>query len=192
MQFEYPLKWNNRIPRTTRPKSSAFGSRSVSFAGIELERELSLLGGTQVVITSNLKTKIGGGFYAQQGRIEDAGICVYLSFNGKSKCFACDKWDLPQDNIWALKLNVSAIRGMERWGGSNFMDGLFSGFASLPDPNNALHTAPDYFLSCQNQEQTKLKYRELVKKMHPDVGGSTQEFQELKRQYEQKMLGVIK
>ena len=34
----------------------------------------------------------------------------------------------------------------------------------------------------------KAKYRELVKQLHPDVGGSAEEFIEMKRQYEQALL----
>jgi hypothetical protein len=184
MNYEYPLQWNNMLPRSEKQERSRFGGRSVYAAGERLKNELGLLGAKNILITSNLKTKVDGGFYANQMRIEDAGICVYLELNGEKKCFACDKWDLPQDNIWALALNVSAIRGMERWGGSNFMKGVFTGFAQLPAPdkNNGIN----YFYNCETKEQVREKYIELAKKMHPDCGGNTFEFQEMLRQYNER------
>ena len=187
MQFEYPLQWNPQISRSKRQYRSRFGSRSPSRAGIELEKELSLLSGTDIVISSNLKTKVDGGFYANQDRLEDSGICVYLKLKGEEKCFACDQWDIVADNIWALKLNVAAIRGMERWGGSNFMDGLFTGFRALPDPNDVITTSVQYFTDCTDKEQVRQRYKKLAKELHPDVGGDEKEFQEMKRQYEQRL-----
>lgn len=187
MQFEYPLQWNPAIVRTERPKRSNFGSRSAFAAGRELVRELNLLEGKDIVISSNLKSKLDGSFYANQGIVDDTGICVYFKLKGKEKCFACDKWDLVQDNIWALKLNIQAIRGMERWGGSNFMDGLFTGFKALPDPSDGIVTSVQYFVDCTDEEQVKERFKKLAKELHPDVGGNAEEFQEMKRQYEQRL-----
>ncbi len=187
MKFEYPLQWNPQIPKSKRVERSRFGSRSVYAAGEELARELVLLGGRDIIISSNLKTKIDGGFYANQDRFEDQGICVYLKLKDEEKCFACDKWDKAADNIWALALNVRAIRGMERWGGSNFMEGLFTGFRALPDPNNVITTSVQYFAECTDKEQVREKYKKLAKELHPDVGGDSEQFKEMKRQYEQRV-----
>lgn len=186
MTFEYPLKWNKNILRTEQTKRSKFGSRSAFFAGKELVRELKLLGAKDIIITSNLRIKQDGTFHAVQGYVEDPGICVYLKLNGADKCFACDKWDIAADNVWALKLNVEAIRGLERWGGSNFMDGLFTGFKALPDPANAITMGPDYFYNCGSEEELRTKFIELSKEMHPDKGGNAEEFKEMKRQYDQR------
>lgn len=41
-----------------------------------------------------------------------------------------------------------------------------------------------YFYDCATKEEAKKKYRELAKKLHPDHGGSKDEFQELQKQYE--------
>lgn len=41
-----------------------------------------------------------------------------------------------------------------------------------------------YFYDCKTQEEAKKKYRELAKKLHPDLGGSNELMQELTRQYE--------
>lgn len=44
----------------------------------------------------------------------------------------------------------------------------------------------DYFAGCQNDEQRKIKFRELAKKHHPDKGGDIKIMQEINAQYSNK------
>lgn len=41
----------------------------------------------------------------------------------------------------------------------------------------------DYFAGCTNEVETKARYRDLAKKLHPDLGGTTREFQDMSAQY---------
>jgi hypothetical protein len=187
IKFERPLQWLPQQPRTKRPERAIFGNHSPSKAGDELISELGRLGAKQCVISSNLEErKRGGGFYANQ-RVDDSGVVVYFQLKGKSKAMACDKWDRPEHNLWALFLSVQAIRGLERWGGSEFLDGLFEGFKALPSPDSIVETAPQWFADCTGESDTKKLYRHLVKELHPDVGGEPNEFAEMKRQYDIEM-----
>ena len=146
--------------------------------------ELERLGAKHVVITSNLMTKKDGGFYARQARIDDPGIVAYFELKGNQKAMACDKWDLPEHNIWAIYLSVQAIRGLERWGGSDFLDGLFSGFKALPGPDDVIVPETNHFDGVRDLSELNKRYRQLVKEFHPDVGGSPDEFNAMRRQYE--------
>ncbi len=184
MKFEEPLQWNPQIPRTKRQERSRFGDRSAYRAGLDLSQELQRMGAKNIIISSNLRIKSTGGFYANQNKIDDVGVCIYFDLKGVDKCFACDKWNRAEDNLWALKLNVEAMRGMSRWGGSNFMDGLFTGFKALPSPNDIIMQGVQYFADCQDNEQIKQRYKNLAKELHPDLGGNIEEFTEMKRQYE--------
>jgi len=184
MKFEYPLQWLPQQPRTKRPQRARFGNHSVYGSGKELVDELQRLGAKNCLISSNLQQRArGDGFYSNQ-KVDDAGVVVYFDLKGKNKAMACDRWDKPEHNLWALKLSIYAIRGLERWGGSEFLDGLFTGFKALPMPDQVVVTTPQYFADCFNQEHAKDRYKRLVKELHPDVGGNTDEFIEMKRQYE--------
>jgi hypothetical protein len=184
MNFEYPLKWLPQQPRTKQREYARFANHSASKAGDYLIHELEMMGAKYPTISSNLKVRTrGDGFYAVQ-KVEDPGVVVYFELKGKGKAMACDKWRKVEHNLWSLYLSVQAIRGLERWGGSEFLDGLFDGFQALPAPEDVIQTTVQFFSDCVTQEEVKRKYRHLVKELHPDVGGSLDEFNEMQCQYE--------
>lgn len=186
MKFKYPLQWPPQQPRTKNPKRAIFGKHSLSNAGYNIEHELRLLGAKNCIISTNLQTKLSGGFYANQ-KIEDAGVVIYFKLKDTDKAMACDLWDNPEHNLWALQLSISAIRGLERWGGSEFLDGLFTGFKALPAPGEETVVSERFFEGCINMEYLKLKRAKLAKKLHPDnqETGDSKEFQEMMVQYKQ-------
>lgn len=192
VKFEFPLQWLPQQARTKRPDIARFGNHSSSKAGDYLISELYRLGANNCVISSNLQHRArGDGFYANQ-RVDDAGVVVYFNLQGKGKAMACDRWDKVEHNLWALYLSVSAIRGLERWGGSEFLDGLFTGFKALPSPddvvvsNEVAFAEKSYFEGVETIELLKKRYKELAKILHPDVNsGNYREFQIMVKQYNQ-------
>jgi len=98
---------------------------------------------------------------------------------------ACDKWDKPEHNLWALQLSISAIRGLERWGGSEFLDGLFTGFKALPSPEQVSNVSVRYFGGDIGLEEGKAIFKNLAMELHPDKGGDSNEFMELNKQFVQ-------
>ncbi len=182
--FESPLQWLSSQPRCKKPERARFGKHSCSKAGDYLLTELNKLGAKNCVISSNLQQRTrGDGFYANQ-KVDDAGVVVYFGLKGKSKAMACDKWDKVEHNLWALYLSVSSIRGLERWGGSKLLDGLFTGFEALPDYSQGIN----YFTGL-SKEEARIKYLKLAKELHPDAGGNNYEFAEMQKQY--KAFGVL-
>lgn len=186
VRFENPLQWLPQQPKSKLRTRARFGNHSSSKAGDYLSLELERLGAKHCIISSNLQERArGGGFYANQ-RVEEPGVVVYFDLKGIGKAMACDKWDKPEHNLWALYLSVQAIRGLERWGGSEFLDGLFSGFKALPSPEDvAPVNIPQFFNDINNFEHLKSRYKHLVKELHPDHGGDVSEWNELQRQYSQ-------
>ena len=182
MKFEYPLQWLPQQPRTKRPERARFGKHSLSNAGNLIADELRKMGAKNCIISTNLKSKLSGGFYANQ-KVDDPGVAIYFDLNGVDKAMACDRWDKPEQNLWALNLSISAIRGLERWGGSEFLDGLFTGFKALPAPVECMNMKMQYFSDVDNLEFLDLKYKKLLKELHPDMGGDSGEFQEMREQY---------
>lgn len=184
MQFEYPLQWPPQQARTKHPKRSRFGNTSIDRASEELFNELKRLGAKDLVISTNLKQKMRGeGFYSNQN-VDDVGIAIYCNIKGDAKVMACDKWDQVEHNIWALAKSIEAIRGLERWGGTEFLDGLFTGFKALP-AGSGMTTVYSYFDGITNLEELKKQYHKLARELHPDMPtGSHEKFVAMKQQYE--------
>lgn len=187
IKFEFPLQWPVQQPRTKHQMRAQFGKHSPSKAGNYLVNDLSMMQARQCIITSNLQLrKDNSGFYANQ-RVEDPAIAVFFTLKGVPKVMACDKWDRPEHNIWALYLSVAAIRGLERWGGSEFLDGLFTGFRALPCPDDVIVREYDYFAGVTEEWQLKKKYKEFCKLLHPDINPNMKEdFVIMQKQYEQR------
>ncbi len=186
MKFQYPLQWLNQQPRTKNPRRSNFGNHSSYKAGVELENELKRLGAKNILVSSDMQSKADGTLCVRQYN-EDKGIVIYFELKGSQKAMACDKWDRPEHNLWALKTSISAIRGLERWGGSEFLDGLFTGFQALPAPEDITISNERYFTDCTNLEYLGMKYKKLLKEMHPDnlETGDSEKFQDMMAQYKQ-------
>ena len=71
--------------------------------------------------------------------------------------------------------------------GSEFLDGLFTGFKALPSPDSIV-IEKNYFEGVGDKEMIKKRYRDLVKKLHPDVsGGNVDEFIIMSKQYKDLM-----
>jgi len=186
MIFQEPLQWPNQQPRTKNQKRANFANHSITKGSNELTSELKLLGAKNVIITSDLRQrKDNMGPWSNQ-RIDEPGIAVYFELNGEPKTMACDKWDRIEHNIWALCLSIKAIRGLERWGGSEFLDGLFTGFKALPAPGQSAEMEVRYFSDVTNPEHLQLKFKQLAKQLHPDTeGGDSEKFQEMMKQHKQ-------
>ncbi len=192
----YPLQWPHGWPRTKRPKKSRFGHKgeqgylraiTMSRARDFLLQELgpSRLCAKNVVISSDMPLRRDGLPMAGRREPDDKGVAVYFTFKGKQKCFPCDKWNRVEDNIYAVGKTVEALRGIERWGSRQMVDATFNGFKALPNPENMpwysiLGVSPDASI-----EAIKKNYRLLAMKHHPDKGGNGDEFDRIKKAYEE-------
>ena len=87
--------------------------------------EMKLFGGTDLIISSNLKLRLDGLPYSNQRSPEDKGIAVYFTFKGEQKVIACDTFDLIGCNLWAVAKTIEAMRGIDRWGCSQIIDKAF-------------------------------------------------------------------
>lgn len=176
MTEAFPLSWPDGWPRTAygRRGSSRFG-KNLGFGEIrKLQNELRLLGARNVVISSNVPLRQDGLPYASQSgkRYDDPGVAIYFSLKGKPLSMARDRYSTPWENIRSLILAISAIRSIERHGGSTMMERAFSGFAAISPPDwkkpwrEVFGVKPDW-----RGDITTL-YREKARNRHPDAGGS--------------------
>jgi len=175
----YPLHWPVGWPRTEKPKSSLF-STSLSVARDGLIEEIHLLGGRDVIISTNQETYRRGGRdipYAKQLALgEDCGAAVYFKLNGNPQVFACDRWNRLQDNLQAIRKTIEALRGIDRWGSSEMMNRVFTGFAALPETagqsSGSWWEVLGFDSPYHPQAAYQAAYRKKARTAHPDNGGS--------------------
>jgi DnaJ domain len=142
-----------------------------------LQGELNRLGATRVVLSTNTPRKINGEPYANQKQPADTGAAVYFEFKRKPVSLACDKWDRVEDNVQAIAKHIEALRGQERWGVGT-MEQAFRGYQALPAVGESEASIWWQVLGVPvnaTEEQVRQAYRILVKKFHPDTGGTDPE-----------------
>lgn len=187
----FPLQWPEGWTRTpfTQRTNPRFASRFTDDRDAVLRR-LERRGGRNIVITSQLPLSTKGMPY--MGPIEDPGIAVYwFERRGKAAAtehvLACDQWARIGDNLRAIMKTLEALDGIDRWGASQIIDRVFSGFAALPPGSSSTipqgptrkpwrdvlangKTWPDL----PNDELLaimKTRHRQLIEIHHPDKGG---------------------
>lgn len=195
-QSAYPLSWPEGWPRTApatrkpspflRPASYAARRHSMEESSRELANELSRLGASKVVLSTNVKIRIDGLPYSGQAQPADPGAAVYFERKGRPVTLACDKWNRVEDNVWAIAKHIEALRGQQRWGVGT-LDQAFRGYTALPAVGES--SASDWWKILgvpvnSNPDQVRFAYRVLVKKHHPDRGGDPEMFHRLQRAME--------
>lgn len=143
--------------------------------------ELQRLGVHQddVIVSTNLQTRLDGLPRSNQGRPGDPGVCVYWQKSPKEpmRCMAVDRYNEVQDNLAAVAATLEAMRSIERHGGAAILDRAFTGFAALPAPVSGqrdwwtvLGLQPD-----ASVDSIRSAHRALAAKVHPDRQGGSQE-----------------
>jgi hypothetical protein len=152
--------------------------------------ELDRLGATNIVVSSDMRVRLDGRPYADQKKLEEPGVAVYFTLNGRQQCIPCDKWDSVKDNVRAIGLTVEALRGLDRWGAKEMVDAAFSGFTALPAGGasasenwwDVLGVDPD-----ATRDKVRSAYLKLAQEMHPDTGGSEAAMLRLNKAYQEGM-----
>ena len=185
MTEAYPLQWPEGRPRTRRRETARFATTFAAARDALLE-EISRLGGTHAVLSSNLELRRDGLPYANQRQPDDPGIAVYFMYKGRQQCFACDRWTKTHDNMQAIRKTIEALRGIARWGTGDMMDAAFSGFVQLEQrPSDAWWVVLSVDRNASPGE-IRAAYKRKAHTFHPDrPGGSTEEFQRVHQAYQQ-------
>ena len=185
MADAYPLCWPANWRRTAHPARSVFRV-SLGATRDELVREVRRMGGTNIVISTNVEVKADGMPYANRRPPLDPGVAVYFIRDKQQQCFPCDKWDCVEDNIHAICKTINALRGIERWGSGKMMEAAFTGFKALPDPDpgkpwwEVLKSGRDW-----SDGDVESMYKQLAFQHHPDRGGDVEEMTRINNAYSQ-------
>ena len=167
----YPLAWPHGWQRTRVPQRSRFDA-TFAAARDGLFAQIKMLGGTHVVMSTNVPLRRDGIPYANMAQPTDRGVAIYFLRRGRQMVFACDRWTMVEHNMRAIEKTIDAIRGIERWGASEMMERAFSAFEALPAPG-ADHWYDVLGVSkTATRDQVEAAHREKAKRAHPDTGGS--------------------
>ena len=184
----YPLQWPEGKSRAKYRQRAKFKT-AFSTARDGVYHEVSLLGGKQPVLSSNLMLRQDGLPLAKQRNPDDPGVAVYFTYKDQQMCFACDKWDRVTDNIQAVRLTIEALRGIARWGSGDMMEQAFHGFKTLPPPGGDEAIPPWWVvLDCAEDDPLNLIEQQYLRKRrdaHPDHGGSSEAFHAVINAWEQ-------
>jgi hypothetical protein len=203
----YPLAWPVGWKRTpdNRREYGRFGQREQktgrNYASLEWitvsqacqrllqELERMAVNPQDVIISTNVRTRLDGLPYSNEKEPQDPGAAVYwrdqAAVGGPNdRCMAIDRYNKVAQNIAALAATIEAMRAIERHGGAAILDRAFTGFAALPAPIVAGMKRPwrevlEYGNSPAQREAIQRHYRILASSAHPDKGGTAERMAEL-------------
>jgi hypothetical protein len=137
-------------------------------------RRLGVVDG-DVLVSTNLRTRIDGLPYSKQAEPADPGVAVYFRLDDKDRCLACDGYVTVAGNLAAVAAHIEAMRAIERYGvGSR--DQAFAGYTALVPGSNEQEWW--HVLGVEANAPLALvddAFRTLALKYHPDRGGSHEE-----------------
>jgi hypothetical protein len=166
----YPLAWPPGRPRARTRDNSRFNVTPVK-AFQEIQEEVERLGGTALIISTNVPLRRDGMMMANARTWNgDPGVAVYFTYQKKPMCFACDRWFLVKDNMRAITKTIEALRGIARWGTGDMIQQAFTGFTALPAPESWWQVLG---LSGPNATRGDIEraHRKLIMEHHPDRPG---------------------
>jgi hypothetical protein len=195
----YPLQWPTGWKRTAYRQGARFGkARDYQNRGkVELSvydgvtrvlRELERMGvrDADVVISTNVETRLDGLPRSDRAAPADPGVAVYWRASGKNQVMAIDLYDRVADNLAAVAATLDAMRAIERHGGAAVLERAFTGFTALPAPIVAgMKRDWQVVLGLQdllqpNAGDVRAAYRRLASDLHPDrAGGDAEKMAEL-------------
>jgi DnaJ domain len=179
----YPLAWPIGRPRARSRQRSQF-KVSQTVAVRDLAFEVDRLGGSAMVITTNVELRADGLPRADRRSPTDTGVAVYFQYKKKPMCFACDRWETIGENIRAIGQTVGALRGIERWGSGSMIEQAMQGFTALPAPEQAwqvLGVEHD-----ADRDTIEAAYKRLAAEFHPDrATGDEQKMMRINRARDQ-------
>ena len=139
-----------------------------------------------VVISTNLRTRLDGGIRAGQPKPSDPGVAVYFELEGVHKCIAIDTHFDVEDNLAAVAATLNALRALERHG-SGLVEAAFTGFDALPAPGQvqALNWRDVLDYHGHSLQEVKKIWRQLAGEHHPDRGGDQTTLVTINKAWEQ-------
>jgi len=159
-----------------------------------LSAEIGKIGGKEPVVIQ-LDVQEGDirldGMLRANARVGHPGVVVSFDSDFGPLRYATDAYEkdwahgMPswQGNLRAIALTLEALRAIDRWGVSKRGE-QYTGWKALPATSGVTFPSADEALRWMRDQAgdtgpLKTVYRDLAKRLHPDVGGSAEEWEKL-------------
>lgn len=174
----FPLCWPDGWQRTKFRAQSNYKIKTDA-AISELISSVKLMGGRDIIISSNVPTRSDGTMYRgdhSDKRIADPGVAVYWTArdakgNPVPRVIPCDHWHTVRENVRGISVAVDCMRGLKRCGAGEIQDRAFAGFARLPESTDRKWWEVLGVERSADGRYIKGIYRSLAAEHHPDKGG---------------------
>lgn len=188
----YPLQWPEGWPRTksyqqkngTFKRDGKWITVSAACERVLLELERLDIGRDDIVISTNLKTRLDGLPRSDQSEPSDHGAAVYWETKkGTRRVMAIDRYNAVADNLAAIAATLEAMRAIERHGGAQILDRAFTGFTAIPAPTSTRHWREVIGVPPAERDLSVIRaaYRRRASVSHPDKGGTHEAMTELNK-----------
>ena len=179
-------------PKTHKSRKSATFRATWDKTLDLVEYELNRIAARNIVIEAGFamnQIRNDGWPYA---KVRPTHPAVRLSFTsrGKPMAFPCDTFDSIDDNLRAIALTLESLRAIDRYGVSQDAE-QYKGWMALPAPKTGPMTREEAarFLVVHGNihvsahhtdlEAVRKAYRNAAKSLHPDGGGTHEQFTRL-------------
>jgi hypothetical protein len=187
----FPLSWPAGFPRSVKKINSQFTCTTAQ-ARDGILRQVNLMKGSNVIISTNIPVKRDGHLYATGKPVDnDYGVAVYFTWKNDQVVLACDQYNSIWENLRAIQNSIEAMRKLEKWGCSDILSRAFSGFKTLSEAKTDHWTSILSLHHSATVSEIKIRYRDLAKKYHPDaVGGDQEMFVRIHKAYGDALQGL--
>lgn len=191
--LSWPAGWARRPTyQRNRAKFSRFDQKlSVMDGSTRVLGELERMGIARddVVVSTNVPTRLDGLPRSDQREPLDPGAAVYWRAKNVTRCMAIDRYDRVADNLAAIAATLEALRAVERHGGGAILDRAFEGFKALPAAEQAWQVL-GLASSRPNRAEIEEAYRRLAMKHHPDRGGRSEDMARINAARDELIRGI--
>lgn len=158
---KFPLQWPTGYKRSNNRKRSQF-KQTNDGAQRALLNEIRMLGATDLIVSTNIPVRNDGGFYSKyaDGKNMDPGVAIYFKYKNKPVSMCCDTYTTVWENVYALAKGIEALRGMDRWGVSEFLDRAFNlGVNEIQVSRSLQKVSPRYGRSTERRKIRRIARR---------------------------------
>jgi hypothetical protein len=155
-----------------------------------LETELGHLRAKDILIQAYLRREDirNDGWPRSSARPVKPGVIVTFQRSGATMSFPCDRFDGWEDNLRAVALSLQALRMVDRYGVTRNSE-QYRGFAALPPKSDGRGAAVSFLARVTGWPESQVKgdpqgaYRLAARALHPDTGGSNEQFHTLQNHW---------